>query len=87
MIALDGNAIAGDLTEIFGEDLTVATCTCAACGASSFVAEAVVYLRGPGRIARCRACGEVLLVLVTIRNVTCVDLRGIAALEPPPSRR
>jgi Family of unknown function (DUF6510) len=83
MIALDGNAIGGDLSEVFGGELTAATCTCAACGASSFLAEAVVYLGGPGRIARCRACSEVLLVLVTIRNVTCVDLRGIAALEMP----
>jgi hypothetical protein len=29
-------------------------------------------------VARCRACGEMLLVLVTIRGITCVDLRGIA---------
>ena len=83
MIALDGNAIAGDLMEVFGEELTTATCTCAACGASSFVAEAAVYVGGPGRIARCRSCSAVLLVLVTIRNVTCVDLGGIAALDRP----
>jgi hypothetical protein len=81
MIALDGNAIAGDLAEIFGADLTAARCTCAACGASSFVAEAVVYMRGPGRVARCRACGALLIVLVTIRGITCVDLRGIARLQ------
>jgi Family of unknown function (DUF6510) len=81
MIALDGNALAGDLLEIFGVDLTAARCVCAACGASAPVAEAVVYMRGPGRVARCRACGELLIVLVTIRGVTCVDLRGIAELQ------
>jgi hypothetical protein len=81
MTAIDGNAIAGDLLEVFGVDLTAATSVCAACGASSFVAEAVVYMRGPGRVARCRTCGEVLIVLVTIRDITCVDLRGIAALH------
>ena len=81
MIPLDGNAIAGDLLEVFGVDLSGATCVCAYCGASGFVAEAVVYVRGPGRVARCRACGEILIVLVTIRDVTCVDLRGIAGLE------
>jgi hypothetical protein len=37
MIALDGNAIAGDLLEAFGVDLTAATCVCAACGMSSVV--------------------------------------------------
>jgi hypothetical protein len=48
---------------------------------SSVVAEAIVYMRGPGRVARCRGCSELLLVLVTIRDVTCVDLRGIAGFE------
>jgi hypothetical protein len=70
-------------TEIFGVDLTAATCVCAACGASDSLAEAVVYIRGPGRVMRCRACGEPHMVLVTIRGVTCVDLRGIAAMQAP----
>jgi hypothetical protein len=78
--ALDGNAIGGDLVEIFGADLTAVTATCASCGVSAFLAEAVVYTRGPGHVARCRACGELLMVLVTIRGVACVDLRGIARL-------
>jgi Family of unknown function (DUF6510) len=81
MIALDGNAIGGDLLELFGVDLTAATCRCASCGTSGYVAEAVVYLRGPGRVARCRACGELLFVLVTIRDITCVDLRGVVGLR------
>jgi uncharacterized Zn finger protein len=84
VIALDGNALAGDLVEVFGVDVTATRCTCASCGATGAVAEAVVYLRGPGRVARCRSCGEVLMVLATIRDVTCVDLRGIAAMQPEP---
>jgi len=81
MIALDGNAIGGELFRVFGAEMTAATSVCASCGATSFVAEAVVYMRGPGIVARCRACGEVHMVLVTIREVTCVDLRGIAAID------
>jgi hypothetical protein len=81
MIALDGNAIAGDLIEVLGVDLAATTCACAACGASGFFAEAVVYTRGPGRVARCRACGEVLVVVVRIRGITCVDVGGIAGLQ------
>jgi hypothetical protein len=81
MIELDGNALGGDLLEVFGVDLTGATSVCAACGTSSFVAEAVVYMGGPGRVARCRACGNVHVVLVTIRGITCVDMRGIAGLQ------
>lgn len=88
MIALDGNAIAGDLLEVFGVDLSGATSECASCGTSSFVAETVVYMRGPGRVARCRSCGQLQIVLVTIGDITCVDLRGIAGLNmeiPPPA--
>jgi hypothetical protein len=78
----DANAIAGDLEVVWGADVTAARCTCAACEASSYVAEAVVYMGGPGAVACCRACGERLIVLVTIRGITCVDLGGLAALEP-----
>ena len=81
MIALDGNALAGDFLEVFGIDLTAATCACASCGASGYVAEAVVYMGGPGRVARCRRCGELLFVLVTIRDITCTDLRGVVGLQ------
>ena len=84
MMPLDGNAIGGDMLEIFGADLTAAVCVCATCGASAFVAETVVYGRGPGRVARCRACGGLLIVLVTIREVTCVDMSGIAELHTGP---
>jgi Family of unknown function (DUF6510) len=79
--ALDGNAIAGMLLDVFGAEMTTATGTCAACGATAQVAELAVYIRAPGTVVRCRMCDNVLLVLATIRGVTCVDLRGLAALE------
>ena len=78
---LDGNAIAGPLHEVFGTEMTTAVGTCAACGATAPMAELAVYMRGPGIVGRCRRCGSVMLVLVTIRGRTCVDLRGAAALE------
>ena len=81
MTALDGNAIAGPLHDAFGKEMTTATGTCAGCGATAPVAELAVYLRGPGIVGRCRRCDAVLIVLVTIRGRTCVDLRGLAALE------
>jgi hypothetical protein len=81
--ALDGNAIGGQLLEVFGVELTTARGVCAACGAGASVAELVVYLRAPGTVVRCRSCGSVLMVLAaTVGDVTCVDLRGLATLEP-----
>jgi hypothetical protein len=82
--ALDGNAIAGILFETFGGEMTTATGVCANCGASGAVAEMVVYLRAPGTVARCRRCGAILIVLATIRGTTCLDLRGLASLQPVP---
>jgi len=82
MDALDGNAIAGQLVEVFGAEMTTATGVCANCGASGCVAELEVYLQAPGTVVRCRSCGSVLMVLVTARGVTCVDLRGLSRLDP-----
>jgi Family of unknown function (DUF6510) len=81
---LDGNAIAGALFDVFGREMTSATGVCASCGARSVIAELRVYLRAPGTVVRCGTCDSVVAVLVEIRGVTCVDLRGLAALEPPP---
>jgi hypothetical protein len=82
MDALDGNAIAGTLMAVFGHEMTTETGTCANCGTRWLVAEFGVYLRGPGIVARCRTCDSVVMVLVEVREIMCVDLRGLAALDP-----
>jgi hypothetical protein len=79
--ALDGNAIAGLLFDVFGGELTTALAVCATCGAHGPLAETVVYLRAPGTVVRCRTCNAVLMVLVGIRGTTCVDRRGLAELK------
>jgi hypothetical protein len=79
---LDGNAIGGQLYELFGTEMTAATAVCGSCGATGPAAELAVYLLQPGVVARCRRCSALLVVLVTVRGITCVDLRGLAALEP-----
>ncbi len=85
MSALDGNAIAGALREVFGAEMTMTTGECAACGARAMLAETDVYVRAPGTVVRCRSCAAVLIVLVTIRGRARVYLSGLAALEPEPA--
>ena len=46
------------------------------------VGEFAVYLRGPGTVVRCRPCAAVVMVIVEAHGVSCVDLRGLEALEP-----
>jgi hypothetical protein len=82
MEALDGNAIAGQLMEVFGYELTSAVGTCVSCGAVACVAESTVYLCAPGTVVRCRSCQSILMVLAPIREITCVDLAGLADLTP-----
>jgi uncharacterized Zn finger protein len=80
MDTVDGNAIGGLLSDIFGAEMTAATSICGTCGASRPVAELVVYRRAPGTVARCRICGSVLMVFVKAHSVTCVDVAGLASL-------
>ena len=68
MQPLDGNAIAGALAERFGAEMTAVTGTCAHCGRRSQVAELAVYVRAPGSVARCRACGHVVMVVIEVRG-------------------
>jgi uncharacterized Zn finger protein len=66
MDALDGNAIAGELFEYFGAEMTTARGTCTHCGGAAQIAELRVYARAPGTVVRCPACGEVVMVLVAV---------------------
>lgn len=77
MEALDGNAIGGELLEVFGCEMTDIRGTCRFCGATSYLAELRVYLRAPGAVARCPACMNVVLVLTSTRGTASADASGI----------
>ena len=72
---LDGNAAAGELSKIFVMDVTAAEGQCAHCGAIKHFGEAHVYMKGPGIVARCAVCQEVLLRLVNVRQRVLLDVR------------
>jgi phage FluMu protein Com len=78
MEALDGNAIAGQLLEYFGHEMTTASGSCAHCGAVAQIAELRVYLRAPGAVVRCPSCGEVVFVVLSMRGTTTVSLGGFS---------
>jgi hypothetical protein len=77
MQTLDGNAIAGPLMQAFGREMTDASGTCAYCGTAARVAELVVYMRAPGAVARCRTCGSVVMVLVSVRGTVNIYDAGL----------
>src|SRR5205085_9454657 len=65
MEPLDGNAIAGELVELYGREMTTATGACANCGATAQIGALWVYVRAPGTVVRCPSCGNVVMVIVT----------------------
>ena len=75
--------LAGALGELFTVDITTATGQCAPCGTSGAIAQARVYPDAPGLVARCPACGQVVLRLVRWPSRAWLDLRGITCLEIP----
>jgi predicted RNA-binding Zn-ribbon protein involved in translation (DUF1610 family) len=78
---LDGNALAGTLGEVFAVDVTTAIGKCASCGTTGAIAAAHVYPGGPGVVARCPACGEVLLRMSRGPRRAWLDLRGLTCLQ------
>lgn len=83
---LDGNAVAGVMVDVFGEEMTNYTGRCANCGRSARLGEAVVFLPAPGIVARCPHCDNTLMVVVHRRDTACVDLMGMTTLESPADR-
>jgi hypothetical protein len=83
MNRLDGNAIAGAMFDVFGQEMTTAVGTCGGCGWVGPLAEVAVYLLTPGVVARCPHCDRVLMVIVDRRGMACVELAGFASLDEP----
>jgi hypothetical protein len=77
MTALDGNAVAGVLQDVFGREMTTADYGCVHCGRTGMVAELAVYVGGPGIVGRCRSCDGLLLVITERRGMYCVDATGV----------
>ena len=78
---LDGNAAAGILSEVFVAEMTVATTTCASCGARAQVGQLPAYLSAPGAVLRCAGCGAAQVRVVRGPDRAWVDLRGVQVLE------
>ena len=75
---VDGNAVGGELIDIFGREMTDAFACCGGCGYVGQFGSLILYQRAPGRVLRCPVCEAVLLVVVdhpTNLRVNFVGLR------------
>lgn len=83
---LDGNAAAGELSKVFAVDITTAKARCAECGTTKCLAEVHLYMHGPGLVARCPVCQNVLLRCVNVREHMLLDVRGMTYMSFDSSR-
>ena len=79
--AVDGNAVAGTLAEIFVIDMTVARTMCASCGDTRPMAELRAYVRSAGTVLRCPSCGAAQVRMVRSPDRAWLDLRGVRVLQ------
>ena len=80
---VDGNVLAGPLSELFSVDMTQATGRCVGCGDESVLARAMVYESGTDLVVRCSHCDDVMMTLVHTPGDLRIELRGIGMLKVP----
>ena len=79
-LMLDGNAVAGDLREVFALEMTTAVGTCSGCGASEQVG-AVHVFRSAGTVLRCPHCDNVLVTIVKEDARMWIGFPGVRTVE------
>lgn len=84
-MVLDANAVAGELFNFFGVELTAVTHQCAHCGNRAAVGTLRAWIRGPGVVLRCSVCSDVVLRWSRTSSGVTLDLRGVALIELPHS--
>ena len=73
---VDGNALAGELSEVFSQEMTVARVACGGCGVVEQLGADHAYIQAPGMVLRCCHCDHVLLVMVRTGDRLRVSLAG-----------
>jgi hypothetical protein len=79
---LDGNGVAGLLTEVFGAELTAVVRTCGSCGTAAAVGAHRAYL-GAGVVLRCPGCSDLAILIVQLPDRDVVQVRGAWSAELP----
>ena len=82
-LILDGNAAAGALSEIYGDDMTTILAECGSCGQVNHIGGLVAYVHAPGIVLRCTACSTVMIRIVQTPRGNLVDVRGKRIPLPP----
>jgi len=82
-LMLDANAVAGEMAELFGFEMTLVAHRCAHCGHEGSVGTLLAFTHGPGTVLRCSTCREVVIRWARSPTGTWLDIRGAAVLHLP----
>ncbi len=80
---LDGNVLAGPLSEIFLADMTMADACCGGCGDVSVIARSIVDVTDGTFVIRCHVCDSVMATLVQMGSENRLDTSGLRWLGVP----
>ena|SRR5690349_15449219 len=80
-LMVDGNAVAGQLVDVFGRDMTMAVARCAACARETAMGALMAFTRGPGIVLRCPTCEAVIARIVETPTFTYLEARGATFLR------
>src|SRR6266550_135233 len=82
-LMVDGNAVAGQLMDVFGRDMTIAVARCAGCAREAEMGALMAFTRGPGVVLRCPACEAAIARVVETPTAIYVEARGASFLRLP----
>ncbi len=80
-LMLDGNAVAGILSEIFDFEMTNNPAVCASCGREGEVGGLLAFTQAPGIVLRCPGCESVVMRIVETPRAIYLDMRGVMCLR------
>jgi hypothetical protein len=85
-LMVDGNAVAGQLEQIFGRDMTMAMARCAGCARDAEMGALMAFIQSPGVVLRCPACQNAIARIVETPTAIYLEARGAAYLRMAPRR-
>jgi hypothetical protein len=75
-LMVDGNALAGQMEQIFRRDMTMAVARCSACEVDTEIGALLAFIRGPGAVLRCPACHTAVARIVETPAALYLDVQG-----------
>ncbi len=80
-LMVDGNALAGVLSEVFVPEMTSARIACDTCGQVEPMGADHANIQAPGFVLRCCHCGDVLLVITQRGNGYLLGFKHLRWLQ------